>query len=654
MEHTKILGIDIGHGETAAVCMDVSNKKIIRLNLEDGQTKVIPTLVGFREDGSAVIGNAAGKSTEVKEVVAYFKKAPAYFSDMVRERPRSEYISLFAGKLIDQIFEYNKDILTTAEKDSLQLIVGCPSSSEWTGENEHRIYEDLLRSASGIRDTAVVPESRAALFSTFTDQGMKGTSAENGVLVFDFGSSTADCTYMCMGKMLMEYSWRLGASEIEELMIDELQKTLEKAAERENVHASFQNRDSILFSLRVDKKEKYYSKMLLEDESTFMRRASVLDDQGRQMLDSSGKPRKLKVEIEVDDALMDRLTRCAKFRISRGSEDTKVNDSWYNHCRSFLEQARDMVIQYGLPCQSVMLTGGASKMDFVQDLCREVFQDTTLIRSDEPSFSVALGLAWTGMVDHEIESRKAVVQEEIRGDINAAKAVCMNRVADQYEELMYDGFLKEVRKWGEDNQEKSLEELGSSFKNGCASPQVEARMAEIMQKETLVWAHNCAEIVQNAANRQGGEIFRKNLTVELKLQEDFADQFVRPEMDLSKIIGNVNIGGMLKKILRVSSILTFTALLSTILGPMALALLPFGWLDLQSDKNVKKPLDKKERARAVEQLANDRSTRKKLRKDINTTLEESMNASRSQIMAGMTDRAMDILALRWFEQTKYL
>ena len=83
MAFTKIIGLDLGHGETAAVCMSADTKQINILNLDDNQTKVIPSVLGIREDGTTALGRNAGEGLDIQKVIAYFKRSPDHFEEKV-------------------------------------------------------------------------------------------------------------------------------------------------------------------------------------------------------------------------------------------------------------------------------------------------------------------------------------------------------------------------------------------------------------------------------------------------------------------------------------------------------------------------------------------------------------------------------------------
>ena len=655
MSFTKIIGLDIGHGETAAVCMDTTTKQIARLNLDDNQTKVVPSIIGIMEDGSVVLGETAGKGQGVKEVIAYFKKSPAHFPEKVMGRTRGECISLFVQQVVRQIFKYNRDILTESEKDSIQLVVGCPSTAEWTDTPEREAYEKLLKDASGFQNTVVVPESRAALFSAFTSQGLEGITATDGVLVFDFGSSTADCTYINMGRLLMEYSWTLGAATIEENMFNEFQELMESKARKEGVQAVLTNIRSIEFALRVDMKEKYYSKMLPED-ANFMRRANILDSSGRPVTDDNGKIRKLRVDMDIDDDLMDKVSRESRFMVSRGAGQAMASDSWHGHCKSFLERAKTELTARQIPCKAIILTGGASKMDFVKQLCREVFknEEIKLLIADEPSFSVALGLAWTGMVDNQIEESKKTALTVLKQQSQCSKPALVKCIADKYTEVLYPEFDDVLKKWVSSSTDQSLGDLSGSIQNRCKDPSVGNRLDQAVYDGANSWITSCASEVQDAANAEASKIYGQEMAVNLGLLDEYAKRI--PGKGVGPIqLPSIDMAGALRKIAaNVGGALAGGALAAAVLGPIGVVLGFIAWLVIAaqgSDDNETKPRTKKERDKVWDKRADVKSD---IRGTVESSLDESLGDMNVEILTEQLDKMIDILALREFEETLYL
>ena len=243
------IGIDFGHGEVAAHYMASNGISPCRLS-EDNSERALISAIGYQEDGTVKIGRAA---LNCSECYSYFKASPAEWDSPMSGDPKcrtkKQLMEDYLHQLMKQILELNpelQELLRQAEndvslsenrdfslmkhflefmrqsKDRVLLLVGCPASEEWMHENYRKAYEALISRATGIyiQNVRVVPESRAAIFSAFILNKDVVIDTTKGVMVFDFGSLTADCTYLLLGRKQEEHSWTLGAGRIEQNLTD--------------------------------------------------------------------------------------------------------------------------------------------------------------------------------------------------------------------------------------------------------------------------------------------------------------------------------------------------------------------------------------------------------------------------------------------------
>ena len=94
--------------------------------------------------------------------------------------------------------------------------------------------------------------------------------------------------------------------------------------------------------------------------------------------------------------------------------------------RSFVSCLRDALhaavkVSEQNPPQIVILTGGASRMQFLQDACREAFRDALMVMCREPECSIARGLAYCGRIDENLKVFREEVSSIARGDILASQ-----------------------------------------------------------------------------------------------------------------------------------------------------------------------------------------------------------------------------------------
>src|SRR5205823_9125298 len=102
----------------------------------------------------------------------------------------------------------------------------------------------------------------------------------------------------------------------------------------------------------------------------------------------------------------------------------------------------------------VLLTGGASRMDFTADVCREVFDAARSVRDAEPEFAVARGLAAVERWDLRTRQFMAAVgdfcdSDALKSLVAAEIPGLMRRAAPTLIEAWFDAvlnpFTKDVR-----------------------------------------------------------------------------------------------------------------------------------------------------------------------------------------------------------------
>ena len=75
-----------------------------------------------------------------------------------------------------------------------------------------------------------------------------------------------------------------------------------------------------------------------------------------------------------------------------------------------------MEVSRECPPEVVILTGGASRMAFFQQACREAFADALVVLCPEPECSIARGLAYAGRVDERLSLFRREVASIAHGE----------------------------------------------------------------------------------------------------------------------------------------------------------------------------------------------------------------------------------------------
>ncbi|MEZ4605434.1 MAG: Hsp70 family protein [Deinococcales bacterium] len=276
------------------------------------------------------------------------------------------------------------------------MVVGCPSGWDEATKNT---YKALLAEA-GLENISLVAESRAALIHAkeSLDIKLSHESLATSILLIDLGSSTTDFTVV-HGFLERELNFHdfgdnhLGAGLIEGLLAQyslrqHLQKTeIERIFAKHPAYAA-------LFELRCRQlKEKYF-----RFEQRF---------QYESLEDSFKLPTSppILIDIRLDKKIMEEILALPLAAHPKG---------WKASFLANLKAAREE-LKDDLP-KVIILTGGASRMNFVHELCQQHFPQSTLIRGKEPELAIAKGLAWAGRIDKKVTAFEAQMDELLASD----------------------------------------------------------------------------------------------------------------------------------------------------------------------------------------------------------------------------------------------
>lgn len=589
------LGSDIGHCETAvsAIDLDNQNNPVKLLNLDGNHCDVIPTAISLSTDQIRQLGKAErvdtklldklgeirigyGAKHQIKEnegeYFVYFKRCPAEFGDKIGQSVAAKESGLTCGKLmaaflyqlIKNIRSFNAGVI--GPEDELIWRIGCPSSAAWTDTSA---YAQLAHLATGIDKVSVVPESRAAMFSAVSS-GNTAISAQEGVMVFDFGSSTADSTYMLLGCKIQEYSWNLGASRIEEQLLT----NAHIEAIRQDRTAKPKEQDSMLRSLRMAKEEFYQN----GGES----------DLNCKFTCSDGTVKRITVDVEKDT--MDQVTAINRIQIRADGNSVRTG-SWRALCTAFMQKGRDFLSNNELSCKTVILTGGASHMDFISQIAREVFgKDVIIVRDKNPSYCVAKGLGWVAVADDRrgacIEEAKKQVMDEGKWKYGLLEEAVQKKIYG----YIAPHIVKATTNWGNlsgRHSAQELEEMISEEVNKATNTLEGEDLGKQVQGELEGWINQFVESATSAINNQAGKVFSERaaegLLVDKKIFErldgssisfDMNLTSITEQLDLSSVINKVvqvvaNVGITLAVVLAIMYFIPGVSLLAYIIGPLA-------------------------------------------------------------------------------------
>ena len=429
-----IIGIDYGHGETSAAFVDLEavGTPVEDLTITGNEKKIHSMMASFAEVETNGIENVDPNdwvlspdwatlryaltpeklSKSIPPFAAYFKGPVSKGRDGKSKEIdgiKKKMFGIFCKKVYDEIIENNK-FLTPAVYDksgnvvvesNFVLYVACPSGwedNEKLGLRQVTAYKEFLIE-NGVPCQDIVKESRAA-YVTARDTVLKGLTYQEtpGVLIVDYGSSTIDLTWFG-DKPAYTDGYELGARNVEEILFDYLLNNEEPAK------TAYNNYTKYVHPLVAKMISKYGLRILKEDFFDLLAKSNIPDGAKKFAALNLGE---VTPDEEVDFSDPDyRFTSSKPLRkddIMHILETYKVtnvslNDETYigaviERLRSFAESPEVGNIDY------VVLTGGATRMTFLKDLVKSVFNidgNHIIVDNIAPSFAISRGVATYGV-----------------------------------------------------------------------------------------------------------------------------------------------------------------------------------------------------------------------------------------------------------------
>lgn len=682
---TKTIGIDFGHCETAAAYpFQVGDKNEVKtlvvndFNDNVGSTQIILTVDQMR----ALMGNPYPKYELLKKIgpfqigrlpasvpdgerFLYFKVAPRHFHEpcgntymaKLCKITHAMVMACYIYATVDSIIRKNATELEEADWSHIKLLIGCPTTADWTGCEEKGEYAKLIKQATGVESVEIIPESRAAMFSSVSG-GVTNISAVGGAAVFDFGSSTADCTYMLLGRKILEFSWALGASEVERQISQEL---LERAVRDNGPFMA----DPNLLAGAIDElrryKEEYY--------------AGLMPAKGKSYVFSLNED--AEAMIKINEALMERVTGERKIEISCDST-TLRSGSWQDLCRAFLQESRERIQnatytvynadgeakECKCALDTIVLTGGASKMGFIETICREVFpeKNVRILRNDiNPSHTVSNGLGWVSVADENLERCKAEAKAAVLSNPDCAPKKLGDAISDEIFELLCSIAKELIQSWadapGDDMTIKTLQEwMESATKN----PEVIQKMQSICGRNLQSWKQTVSSSMEEAVNAQTQALYASAVAENLILPSDIwqnldAQSMTLNQLDMHSLLTKIDYSAVIAKIgkfllqaviwLLAASLAGWTLGLSVIIALIISA----GSDDALSDNDLNKPRKRTLRQKVAKKISKELASSKETVMKSFTESFAAQTESFEAVVDSSLDVAFKIVTLQRFE-----
>ena len=494
------IGVDIGDGETSVAMLTEHMVAPVTLPLGYANHSIL-SAVGLlvpkqnsvqpgiplppNMQPQIIIGDNVQLLANVKERRVRFKSQ--FLSGKVNEDVRR-----FAKGLHQAIQQYSG---ISSDSSRIHYVLGCPNGAKWT-DDQREAYAAVVGKELPV---AKIPigESRAAFLYTHY-RGALDVSPEmlkGSVLVVDMGSSTTDLAYVVAGKDKTQTMKEFGEAFLGGGMIDEaiLDYAIEHNNYCEQIKAFFQRVPTArtcceLVARKV--KEQYFTALSKNAPAEFVQSEVVYYGTTAAMKTSL----KIKANKKIIDYVLN-LRKPVEQKKNAENAENAANNEPQETLPSFLETLDELLKQAveltkDEPPKLIILTGGASRMNFVRKHIQQHFPDAFISACDEPEFSIAKGLAFACRVDHRMGLLRKEVSdhtENIAFDIELDQylAPLVRQLADKIvPEYINRLFLPAAKKHvGAKALQTALEEQAKAFFE-------QEDMKELIRKEIALWMEN--------------------------------------------------------------------------------------------------------------------------------------------------------------------
>lgn len=352
MEINYFVGIDFGHGETSVSRIPGYNEETcsripLRLTSHSDGQKVISALCKKEGKWSFVLGKDDFKQPDIREGF----KGP--ISKLIAENEK-DYESLreFSKLIFETILTNDKELKFDSRTGEANFVVCIANPSDWRRKdaNTPKKYLDFFRNECGIKPAAMcINESDAAFYTKHSVY-----SSEDTVFVIDLGSSTIDFTTYYNSECNPECCWgcNLGAHKVEDALVE---KVCENKENEENIlkviearkAAGLGSADAAISLAARFAKESFYTNHAEE----------------------------LEIKLRFSQLVFGGLKASTVFELILTKEELyDAIKEYRSELELTLENAVQKLKNEGIKLTRILLSGGASRMDFVKESTDQIFK----------------------------------------------------------------------------------------------------------------------------------------------------------------------------------------------------------------------------------------------------------------------------------------
>lgn len=386
--YTDYFGFDLGDGESAVAWLRKGSRTDPKM-IELRGRKSFLSVLGVDPNRGVLIGEEACHAMGLDSLETRFKSR--YLTD---REGSSRSIERFARAVYENLLADGR----IEDEETACFFVGCPSGWPETVREDYRKL--FLR--AGMKHVQVVSESRAA-FMYARESGELRVSDDLltlPTLIVDAGSSTTDFTFVADLAEESLSTCDFGESALGGGLLDRLllEKNVDRCPEREALRGVFR------------RFPQYYARAELEarkvKEMFFTQQARGETSCAESSVKIYAGITPITLDVSASDADMREL-------LSRPLEELGGCSFEEGYVRS-LRRAHEL-LRDRLP-DTVLLTGGASRMGFLEVHCREVFPGAQVLRGLEPEYAIARGLCHALRIDQKTQGFSEAVSRLIQSE----------------------------------------------------------------------------------------------------------------------------------------------------------------------------------------------------------------------------------------------
>lgn len=465
------IGFDLGDGESCVAFLTLDTVIEPRILSVSGSMSFLSAVADYQ--GEPLVGSMALSTQGAQNVSIRFKsrvrRDPDGALEDVRRFVRGVTQQLRAAQELEPF-------------DQCKTTVGCPAG--WNDSLRAR-YRTLCEEA-GLPNVTLTSESRAAFLYAKNARGLQADTdfLAGSTLVIDIGSSTLDFAYVVDGREHGVGTFgdtHLGGGVLDECILEEAIRSA-PPAEREKIEAVFRQsptwRSHALYAARKVKEAYFLNEEKYESEPCI---GSV------------------RIYYDGKQELFFRLTPEVIWQICRQPVAELENRSFLASLQDALNRARQQTAQN--PPQTVVLTGGASRMAFFRAQCRETFPEAKLICCPEPEFSIARGLAYAGRTDELLKAFREEIHLYLSGNAveEAARAqlpALLHALSELFTSLIAQQCAAPAADAWRDGSLRTLQQMREQIARDSRQLLLQPQTQQQMRATAAQWLENVQDVLQ--------------------------------------------------------------------------------------------------------------------------------------------------------------